>query len=77
MTGVVWFFVGTVAGMAAIALIAPVESSCCKRVAYGARDKIAGYTGSFAGATSALLDATGTTNALPGLLDLFGVPADA
>jgi hypothetical protein len=53
------------------------ESSCCQRVALGARDKIAGYTGPFSGAVGGILDATGLTNLLPGLLDAAGVPKDA
>jgi hypothetical protein len=53
------------------------ESSCCQRVAIGARDKLAGYTGALAPLTSTVLDYSGLTNVLPGLLDGLGVPKDA
>lgn len=71
------FALGVVMGFALVALTYPIETSCCQRVAFGARDKIAGLAGSGGGIVSGLLDATGITNALPGLLDLFGVPKDA
>lgn len=53
------------------------DSSCCERLSYGARDKIAGYTGPFSGLVSGGLDALGLTKLLPGLLDATGVPKDA
>lgn len=52
------------------------ESSCCERLAYGARDKIAGYAGPFAGLVSGGLDLFGLTPLLPGLLDTAGVPKE-
>ncbi len=73
-----WLALGVVAGFALHAWIAPAsESSCCKRVAFGARDKIAGKAGAAGDVVSTLLDITGLTDALPGLLDKAGVPADA
>jgi hypothetical protein len=53
------------------------DSSCCERLSYGARDKIASYAGPLAGLVAGGLDATGLTKLLPGALDLFGVPKDA
>lgn len=53
------------------------ESSCCSRVAFGARDKLAGYAGPFGSVVAGALDATGLTSLLPGALDAFGVPKDA
>lgn len=53
------------------------ESSCCQRVALGARDKLAGFLGPFSGLASGFLDGTGLTKLLPGLLDSLGVPKDA
>jgi hypothetical protein len=67
---------GLVATFVVANLIPANESSCCQRVAFGARDKIAGLTGPFEDAASALLDATGITKTLPGLLDKLGVPKD-
>jgi hypothetical protein len=68
------FVVGVIVGAR---FLRAAESSCCERVALGARDKIAGYAGPASGLVSGALDATGTTQLLPGLLDLFGVPKDA
>ena len=73
--GYVVVFLGGVA-IGAWALRAK-EASCCERVAFGARDKIAGYTGPFAGLAKEFLDASGLTKLLPGALDAFGVPKDA
>jgi hypothetical protein len=67
---------GLVATFVVAVVLKPNESSCCQRVAFGARDKIAGLTGPFESAVSALLDATGITQTLPGLLDRLGVPKD-
>lgn len=52
------------------------ETSCCQRVAFGARDKLAGLAGSLEGVVAGVLDATGITQTLPGLLDRLGVPKD-
>lgn len=71
-------FVGVLAGIAIAMVIAPAnESSCCQRVAFGARDKIAGLAGPFEGLVAGALDVTGLTKVFPGLLDKLGVPADA
>lgn len=79
MNAALWFVAGVAVGVAGIALIAPTQESCCQRVAYGARDKIAGLfgDGEASAVVKGILDGTGLTNALPGLLDLFGVPKDA
>jgi hypothetical protein len=53
------------------------ETSCCQRVAFGARDKLSGYAGPFSGLVSGALDGLGLTSLLPGLLDGLGVPKDA
>jgi len=71
--------IGVALGVALVAYLAPSnEGSCCQRVANAGRDQIAGYAGAdgTAGNTfvKGALDATGLTNALPGLLDMFGVP---
>lgn len=75
-----WGFV-VLAGLAGIAIgtwaFRADDSSCCQRVAYGARDKLAGYAGPFSGLVSGALDATGLTKLLPGLLDDLGIPKDA
>lgn len=68
------FFAGLAVGAH---LLRAKESSCCERVALGARDKIAGYLGPAAPLGAGLLDATGLTDLLPGLLDKLGVPKDA
>lgn len=68
------FFAGLAIGAH---LLRGKESSCCERVAIGARDKIAGYAGSASGAVATGLDALGITKLLPGLLDAAGVPKDA
>jgi hypothetical protein len=73
--GYVVVFIGGVA-VGAWALRAK-ESSCCERVSYGARDKIAGYAGPFSGLVKEFLDASGLTKLLPGTLDAVGVPKDA
>lgn len=52
------------------------ESSCCRRVAFGARDTIAGKAGPLSGAVAGILDGLGITEHLPSLLDVFGVPYD-
>jgi hypothetical protein len=58
-------------------LLRAKDSSCCERLSYGARDKIAGYAGPAAPLVAGALDATGLTKLLPRALDLFGVPKDA
>ena len=73
-----WFVAGLLVGVAVISAINPANtSSCCQRVNAGARDKIAGYTGPLAPATSSLLDSLGLTGQLSGLLDTLGVPTGA
>lgn len=67
---------GVIAGVAVSAALRPIETSCCQRVAVGARDTIAGYAGPFGGLVAGALDATGLTSVLPGLLDKLGVPVD-
>ncbi len=58
-------------------LLRAKESSCCQRVAIGARDKLAGYAGPASSLVKGLSDATGLTGLLPGILDGLGVPKDA
>lgn len=70
---------GVFGGLALVAIIAPAnEQSCCNRIALAGRGKIAGLAGDPGTygntAVATALDVTGLTNALPGLLDLFGVP---
>ena len=78
MSGAGWFALGVLAGFAVVSAIRPTEGSCCQRVAFGARDKIAGYFGTTASpAVAYLLDGSGITNALPGLIDFLGLPKDA
>lgn len=75
MNGAAWFALGALVGVVVVTRIKSANtSSCCKRVAIGARDQLAGYTGPFDGATSALLDGLGLTEHLPGLIDQLGVP---
>lgn len=69
---IIAFGVGLVVGAR---LLRAKDSSCCERVAIGARDKIAGMTGPLSPLTSKVLDATGLHALVPGLLDVFGVPA--
>lgn len=78
MSGGAWFALGVLAGVVVITRVHPAnESTCCQRVAYGARDKIAGYAGPLDGVVSGILDATGLTSHIPGILDALGVPLDA
>ncbi len=73
-----WFVGGLLTGIALVSLIQPANAtSCCQRVAAGARDKIAGEFGPFSGIVSGFLDTTGLTEQLPGLLDTLGVPTGA
>jgi hypothetical protein len=73
-----WFALGLVVGVAVMTRVkAANTASCCQRVAYGARDKIAGYAGPLDGLVSGLLDGLGITDHIPGILDQLGVPADA
>lgn len=77
MNGAIWFGVGLVVGVVVITRIKPANtSSCCTRVAYGARDTIAGYAGPLDSVAAGALDFLGVTNHLPGLLDQLGVPYD-
>lgn len=77
MSGGAWFAVGVVAGVVVFSRIKTAnESTCCQRVAYGARDKISGLAGPFDGLVSGVLDGLGLTKHLPGLLDTLGVPVD-
>lgn len=68
------FFAGLAIGVHAFRAS---ETSCCQRVAFGARDKLAGLTGAAAPLTAGALDALGLTGLFPGLLDAAGVPKDA
>ncbi len=78
MSSTGWFLLGVAAGFVVITRLVPADpSSCCQRVAFGARDKIAGYAGPFSGLVSGALDGLGLTPLIPGLLDTFGVPKDA
>lgn len=52
------------------------DSSCCERLSYGARDKLAGYAGPLAGLVAGGLDLFGVTPLLPRLLDKLGVPKE-
>lgn len=77
MSNTGWFAVGLLVGVVVITRIHPAtDTSCCQRVAYGARDKIAGYAGPFSGLVSGALDGLGLTQHIPGLLDTLGVPVD-
>lgn len=77
MSGAGWFALGVVVGVVVITRIVPAtDTSCCERVAYGARDKIASYTGPFSDVTKGLLDGLGLTPLIPGILDTLGVPKD-
>lgn len=72
-----WFALGAVAGIAVTAFLIPADpSQCCERVAFGARDKIAGLAGPFSGLVKGVFDVSGLTKILPGLLDRLGVPTD-
>ena len=78
MSGALWFALGAVTATVVVTRIKKADSStCCLRVAYGARDKLAGYTGPFSDFTSGLLDNLGLTKHLPGILDSLGVPLNA
>jgi len=73
MSGATWFALGVLGGFALIKYTYPLESSCCQRVANAGRDQIAGLFGGASGAVGSVLDSTGLTNTIPGLLDVFGV----
>jgi hypothetical protein len=78
MSGVGWFALGAVAATIIMTRVRPAnESNCCQRVAFGARDKIAGFAGPLDGAVSGALDTLGITKHIPSILDDFGVPLDA
>ena len=72
-----WFAAGAVVATAAVTRLIPANTStCCQRVAYGARTVIAERTGPFASVTAWTLDALGLTKHIPSLLDRLGVPLD-
>lgn len=78
MSGGGWFVVGALAATAVVTRIMPANTnSCCARVAYGVRDKIADYAGPFDFLVKGTFDVLGLTKHLPGLLDTLGVPLDA
>jgi hypothetical protein len=78
MSKVLWFGFGALAATVIITRIRhPSDSSCCERVSFGAADRLAGYTGPFAGLTKGFLEVTGLRKELPGLLDALGVAKDA
>lgn len=69
---------GFLFGIALMSRLKPApDSSCCRRVALGARGVIAEKAGPFGSVVSGLLDGLGITDHLPSLLDVFGVPHDA
>ena len=73
-----YFIGGFAVGAVLVLIMKPAsESTCCQRVAFGARDKISSFAGGASGTVSGALDATGITKHLPSLLDAFGVPLDA
>lgn len=77
MSSTLYFLAGLGIGAVAILWMKPApESSCCKRVAFGARDRISGYAGPLEDVVSGLFDATGLTPHLPSVLDALGVPHD-
>lgn len=62
---------GLAVGFLAGVLVGPAsESSCCKRISAAARDEIKDR---FGGTAAVVSDATGLTDRIPQLLDLFGV----
>lgn len=78
MNAALWFIGGALLGVAVMSRIKPAnESSCCKRVAIGGRDKIAGYAGPLSPLVGGALDALGLTDHIPGILDQAGVPYDS
>lgn len=78
MKAIGWFALGAIAATAIVARLTPAnESQCCQRVAYGARDKLAGYAGPLSGLVSGALDGLGLTKHFPSLLERAGVPLDA
>lgn len=75
--GALAFVGGLLVGVALVTRIKQAnESTCCQRVAFGARDTIADKAGAAGGLVSGLLDGLGLTKHLPGLLDTFGIPVD-
>jgi hypothetical protein len=77
VNGALWFALGAVTATILVTRIMPAnESNCCARVAYGARDTIAGKAGPLSGFVADALDALGLTKHLPSVLDELGVPLD-
>lgn len=73
MKGLLWFGLGALVATVVITRITPAnESSCCKRVAQGARDKIDDALGG-TGVVGGILDGLGLTEHLPSVIDTFGV----
>lgn len=78
MNGALWFVAGALVATALVTRIKSANTStCCQRVALGARGKIGGYAGPLAPLAEGALDGLGLTDHLPGLLDTLGVPLDA
>lgn len=78
MSNALWFAGGLALGVFLVANIRKAtDTTCCQRVAFGARDKIAGFAGPAEGLVSGALDVFGLTKHLPGILDTVGVPLDA
>lgn len=77
MKAVGWFTVGALVGVAVITRLSPPnEGSCCQRVNFGARDRIAGKFGPFSDLVSGTFDLLGLTPHLAQFLDALGVPKD-
>ena len=72
MSAIGWIALGAFAGFFVGLRLGPAsESSCCKRVAAGTRDRVTGAVGEWAGPVG---DALGVWDRAPTLLDAIGVP---
>lgn len=74
MSGIGWFAIGAVVGLAAAWHLKPAtRDSCCDRVAAGARERAGEACGPLAGLCQKAGDALDLWDHTPDLLDLFGV----
>ncbi len=71
------FVAGVVVGAVALLQLRENESSCCKRVGAGVRDKLETAAGPLGGVATAVYDGLNLGSVAGPLLDLFGVPYDA
>jgi hypothetical protein len=69
-----WLAIGAGLGFVLALRVRPaVDSSCCERVAVGARDKVGALCGSWGGTCQELGDSINLWPHIPSLLDAFGV----